>query len=79
MKKYFVEINDNRADALESTIVAIANGIYRKKDAMGLPMSQKELDEIISMIDKSPVFKRLVEQTVRDWIRRQDWDNLNLK
>lgn len=77
MKKYLVEINDNRADALEATIMKIANDIYRKKDAFGLPMSQKDLDEVIGMIDKSPVFRRLVEQTVREWIKLHG--DLNLK
>lgn len=77
MKKYLVEINDNRADALEATIMKIANDIYRKKDAFGLPMSQKDLDEVIGMIGKSPVFRRLVEQAVRDWIKLHG--DLNLK
>lgn len=79
MKKYVIEVNDSRADVLESTIMKIANDIYRKKDAFGLPMSQKDLDEVIYMIDKSPVFKRLVEQTVRNWIKQADVDEINLK
>lgn len=69
-------IKDSRADTLEATLVHIANELYKKKDKFGLGLSQKELDEIIHDIDHSPVFKRLVEQAVRDWIKRQD--NLNV-
>lgn len=63
---------DSRADTLEATIMHTANELYKKKDKFGLGLSQKDLDEIIHDIDKSPVFKRLVEQAVRDWIKRQD-------
>lgn len=65
-------MTDSRADTLEATIVHTANELYKKKDKFGLGLSQKDLDEIIHDIDKSPVFKRLVEQSVRDWIKRQE-------
>lgn len=70
---------DSRAGMIETTIMTIANNIYRKKDAFGLPMSQKDLDEVINMIVKSPVFKRLVEQAVRDWIKEANPYDINIK
>lgn len=70
---------DSRAGMIETTIMAIANNIYRKKDAFGLPMSQKDLDEVINMIVQSPVFKRLVEQVVRDWIKQANPYDINIK
>lgn len=69
-KKYMLV--DSRADTLEATIVHTANELYKKKDKFGLGLSQKDLDEIIHDIDQSPVFKRLVEQSVRNWIKRQE-------
>lgn len=65
-------MEDSRADTLEMTIMHTANELYKKKDKFGLGLSQKDLDEIIHDIDHSPVFKRLVEQAVRDWMKRQD-------
>ena len=69
-------MEDSRADTLEMTIMHVANELYKKKDKFGLGLSQKDLDEIIHDIDHSPVFKRLVEQAVRDWMKRQS--NLNV-
>lgn len=64
-----IELTDSRADVLEETIMDIANRLYMKKDKFGLPLSQKDLTEIITNINHSPVFKRFVEQSVRDWIK----------
>lgn len=66
------EIQDSRADMLEATVMHIANELYKKKDKFGLGLSQKDLDEIIYNLNSSPVFKRLVEQEVRNWIKEQD-------
>lgn len=63
---------DSRADMIETTIMSIANNLYRKKDRFGLGLSQKDLDEIIANLNDSPVFKRLVEQAVRDWIKSKE-------
>lgn len=78
-RKHGFHIEDSRADMIETTIMTIANNIYRKKDAFGLPMSQKDLDEVINMIVQSPVFKRLVEQAVRDWIKEANPYDINIK
>ena len=66
------EMQDSRADMLEATVMHIANELYKKKDKFGLGLSQKDLDEIIHNLNSSPVFKRLVEQEVRNWIKTQD-------
>lgn len=65
------EFEDSRADMLESTIVDIANRFYEKKNSLGLPLSQKELDAIIYTINDSEVFRRLVEQTVRSYFKHE--------
>lgn len=67
-----IVFKDSRADMLESTIMETANKLYKKKDKFGLGLSQKELNEIIYQINDSPVFKRFVEQSVRDWIKKHD-------
>lgn len=66
------KIQDSRADMLEATVMHIANELYKKKDKFGLGLSQKDLDEIIHNLNNSQVFKRLVEQEVRNWIKTQD-------
>lgn len=66
------EMQDSRADMLETTIMHIANELYKKKDKFGIGLSQKDLDEIIHNLNSSPVFKRLVEQEVRNWIKVQE-------
>jgi predicted nucleotidyltransferase len=71
-KEYDKSITDSRADMLEATVMHIANELYKKKDKFGLVLSQKDLDEIIHNLNSSPVFKRLVEQEVRNWIKTQD-------
>lgn len=71
-KEYDKSIIDSRADMLEATVMHIANELYKKKDKFGLGLSQKDLDEIIHNLNSSPVFKRLVEQEVRNWIKTQD-------
>lgn len=70
------EIVDSRADVLESTIADIANRFYSKKNKYGLGISQKDLDKIIYSINDSQVFKRLVEQCVRDWIKTNPHTNV---
>lgn len=67
---------DSRADMLEATVMNIANNLYKKKDKFGLGLSQKDLDEIIYNLNNSPVFKRLVEQEVRNWIKGQKFLNV---
>ena len=62
-------LSDSRADILEATIMDIANRLYMKKDKFSLPLSQKDLTEIITNINHNPVFKRFVEQSVRDWMK----------
>lgn len=80
MKEYIVEIQDDdifdssRANVLEATIMDIVSRYYAKKDILGVGASQKDLDNIIYRIDKSPVFRRLVEQVVREYMRNE---NLN--
>lgn len=71
-----IVFKDSRADMLEATIMETANRLYKKKDKFGLGLSQKELNEIIYQINDSSVFKRFVEQSVRDWIKRHP--NLNV-
>lgn len=67
---------DSRADMLETTVMHIANELYKKKDKFGLGLSQKDLDQIFDNLNNSPVFKRLVEQEVRNWIKSQGFLNV---
>lgn len=70
-KIYRVRVSDKgRADMLEETIMDTCDKFYSKKDKFGLGMSQKEKDEIIKSINDDPVFRRYVEQKVRDWIKK---------
>lgn len=69
-----------RGDVLESTICNYADNFYKKKDIFGLGLSQKDKTELIDSIDKDPVFRRYVEQKVRDWIKEnKDSKYLNVK
>lgn len=69
MNWYRITVDSSRANMLEETIMSYCDERYKKKSPLGLGMSQKEKDKIIQMINDDPVFRRYVEQKVRDYVK----------